>query len=165
MTQELNMLEAIKLAIQTEKDVMDFYLKAAAMTNNERGKKVFEQLAKEEREHAGHFFDIYTGSDLGSFDDFMAQPPTSGHAMLKQLEKALDENVHERKAMELAMKEEEDLVKNLRMTASRIVDPGVREVFERMAQETENHYAIIESEYAHMMGMVHESEIDTYVRE
>lgn len=165
MTQEPNLLDAIKQAIQTEKDVMDFYLKAAALTENERGKKVFEQLAKEEREHAGHFFSIYTGKDLGSFEDFMAKPPSTNHAMLKQLEKALDENVHERKAMELAMKEEEDLVKNLRMTASRIVDPAVRAVFERMAQETEHHYAIIESEYAHMMGMVHESEIDTYVRE
>lgn len=165
MSQEFKLLDAIKHAIQTEKDVMDFYLKAAALTNNDRGKKVFEQLAREEREHAGHFFKIYTGSDLGSFDDFMAQPPKSDHVMLRQLEKALDENVHERKAMELAMKEEEDLVKNLRMTASRIVDPAVRAVFDRMAEETEHHYAIIESEYAHMMGMVHETDIDTYVRE
>jgi rubrerythrin len=165
MNQEPSLLDAIKQAIQTEKDVMDFYLKAATLTSNERGKKVFEQLAKEEREHAGHFFEIYTGSDLGSFEDFMAMPPSKGHAMLKQLEKALDENVHERKAMELAMKEEEDLVKNLKMTASRIVDPSVRAVFERMARETENHYAIIESEYARMMGMVHETDIDTYVRE
>ena len=165
MNQEPSLLDAIKQAIQTEKDVMDFYLKAATLTSNERGKKVFEQLAKEEREHAGHFFEIYTGSDLGSFEDFMAMPPSKGHAMLKQLEKALDENVHERKAMELAMKEEEDLVKNLQMTASRIVDPSVRGVFERMARETENHYAIIESEYARMMGMVHETDIDTYVRE
>ena len=165
MPQEMKMIEAIKIAIQTEKDVMDFYLTAAASTENERGKKVFEQLASEEREHAGHFFKIYTGSDLGSFEDFMAQPPSASHSMLKQLEKALDENVHERKAMELAMQEEEDLLKNLRMTASRIVDPGVRAVFDRMAEETENHYAIIESEYAHMMGMVHETDIDTYVRE
>jgi rubrerythrin len=165
MNQEPSLLDAIKQAIQTEKDVMDFYLKAATLTSNERGKKVFEQLAREEREHAGHFFEIYTGSDLGSFEDFMAMPPSKGHAMLKQLEKALDENVHERKAMELAMKEEEDLVKNLQMTASRIVDPSVRAVFERMARETENHYAIIESEYARMMGMVHETDIDTYVRE
>ena len=50
MPQEMKMLEAIKLAIQTEKDVMDFYLKAAALTNNDRGKKVFERLAEEERE-------------------------------------------------------------------------------------------------------------------
>ncbi len=56
MNQEPILLDAIKQAIQTEKDVMDFYLKAAALTNNERGKKIFEQLAKEEREHAGHFF-------------------------------------------------------------------------------------------------------------
>ena len=165
MNQEPSLLDAIKQAIQTEKDVMDFYLKAAALTNNERGKKVFEQLAREEREHAGHFFEIYTGSDLGSFEDFISMPPSKGHAMLKQLEKALDENVHERKAMELAMQEEQDLVKNLQMTASRIVDPSVRAVFERMARETENHYAIIESEYARMMGMVHETDIDTYVRE
>jgi len=165
MNQEPSLLDAIKQAIQTEKDVMDFYLKAAALTNNERGKKIFEQLAKEEREHAGHFFDIYTGSDLGSFEDFISTPPSKGHVMLKHLEKALDENVHERKAMELALKEEEDLVKSLLMTASRIVDPAVRAVFERMARETENHYAIIESEYAHMMGMVHETDIDNYVRE
>jgi len=165
MTQEPKLLEAIKLAIQTEKDVMDFYLKAAALTNNDRGKKVFAQLAKEEREHAGHFFKIYTGSDLGSFEEFMSQPPKANHAMLVQLQKALDENVHERKAMELAMKEEEDLVKSLRLAASRIVDPSVRAVFDRMAEETETHYAIIESEYAHMMAMVHETDIDTYVRE
>lgn len=165
MPQELKLLEAIKLAIQTEKDVMDFYLKAAALTNNERGKKVFELLAKEEREHAGHFFKIYSGSELGSFEDFMAQPPSSNHAMLKQLEKALDENTHERKAMELALQEEEDLAKNLRMTASHIVDPSVRAVFDRMAEETEAHYAIIESEYAHLMAMVHETDIDIYVRE
>lgn len=165
MPQEMKLVEAIKLAIQTEKNVMDFYLKAAALTNNERGKKVFEQLAKEEREHAGHFFKIYTGSDLGSFEEFMAQPAKNDHAMLRQLEKALDENVHERKAMELAMTEEEDLLKNLRLTASHIVDPAVRAVFDLMAEETETHYAIIESEYAHMMAMVHETDIDTYVRE
>ena len=165
MPQEMKMREAVKLAIQTEKDVMDFYLKAAALTNNERGKKVFEQLAKEEREHARHFFDIYTGSDLGSFEDFMAQPPRASYAMIKRLEKSIDENVHERKAMELALQEEEDLAKNLRMTAAHIVDPSVRAVFDRIAEETETHYAIIESEFAHMMGMVHETDIDTYVRE
>lgn len=165
MPQEMKMIEAIKHAVQTEKDVMDFYLKAASLTENARAKKVFEQLAKEEREHAAHFFDIYTGSDLGSFDEFISRPPSASHSMLRQLEKALDENVHERKAMELAMREEEDLVKSLRMSAALIVDPAVRAVFERMALETEHHYAVIESEYAHMMAMVHETDINIYVRE
>ncbi|MHB8708212.1 MAG: ferritin-like domain-containing protein [Desulfuromonadales bacterium] len=165
MPQEFNMNEALRLAIQTEKDVMDFYSKAAALTKNERGRKVFEQLAKEEREHAGHFFQIYPGKDLGSFDEFMARPAKTEHAMLRELEKALNENVHERKAMQIALKEEEDLAKNLRLTASKIIDPSVRAVFERMAKETEHHFALIESEYARLMAMVHETDIDTYVRE
>jgi rubrerythrin len=165
MPQEFNMQEALRLAIQTEKDVMDFYNKAAALTKNERGRKVFSQLAKEEYEHAGHFFQIYSGKDLGSFDEFMARPAKTEHAMLRELEKALGENVHERKAMQIALKEEEDLAKSLRLTATKIVDPGVRAVFERMAKETENHFALIESEYAHLMAMVHETDIDTYVRE
>lgn len=165
MPQEFNLQEALKLAVQTEKNVMDFYKRAAEITNDPKAKKVFETLAREEREHAEHFFPLYQGGDLGSFEEFISSPPHPDTAMLKELEKAINADVHERKAMEIALREEEDLEKNLRMTASRIIDPAVRGVFEKMAKETHNHYAIIESEYAHMMGMVHETDIDTYVRE
>jgi hypothetical protein len=41
----------------------------------------------------------------------------------------------------------------------------VRSVFELNAKETHNHYLLIESEYARLMGMVHESDMDIYVRE
>lgn len=165
MPQEFNLQNALKLAIQTEKDVMDFYTHAAAITKNARGKKVFLQLAGEEREHVGHFFPLYSGKDFGTLDQFLATPPHSDTVILAQLEKALNANVHERKAMEIALAEEESLAKNLRQTASRIIDPLVRGVFERMAKETEAHYALIESEYAHLMAMVHETDVDIYVRE
>ncbi|PLX84835.1 MAG: ferritin [Desulfuromonas sp.] len=165
MPQEFKLQEALKLAIETEKNVMDFYKRAAEITRDERGKKVFTQLAKEEQEHAGHFFPLYQGADLGSFEDFMATAPQLDSAMLVELEKSLDENVQERKAMEIALREEEELEKNLRLTASKIADTAVRAVFEKMAEETRQHYQIIESEYARLMGMVHETDIDTYVRE
>ncbi|KIH77805.1 Rubrerythrin [Geoalkalibacter ferrihydriticus] len=165
MPQEFNMKEAIKTAVQTEKDVMDFYSRAAQITQNERGRKVFEQLAKEEKEHCSHFFKIYPGNDLGSFEQYIQSPPRKESAMLRNLEKALDENVHERRAMEIALKEEEDLARVLEGTATNIIDPAVRTVFDRMAKETRDHFAVIESEYARLMGMVHETDIDTYVRE
>lgn len=165
MPQEFNLQEALKLACQTEKNVMDFYARAAEITRNPKAKKVFELLAKEEKEHASHFFPLYKGGDLGSFEEFIRSAPHPDSVMLKELEKALDENVHERKAMEIALQEEEDLAKNLYRTANKIIDPAVRGIFEKMARETENHYQIIESEYAHLMGMVHETDIDTYVRE
>lgn len=165
MQQEFTMQEAIKLAIETEKNVGDFYRKAAGITKDERAKKVFETLAKEEAEHARHFFHLYTGGDLGSYDEFMARPAKMDSAMLKELEKTLSDDIHERRAMEIALREEEDLEKKLRMTASKIVDPGVAAVFERMANETRGHFEILESEYAYYMGMVHETDMDTYVRE
>ncbi len=165
MPQEFNVQQALKLAIQTEKNVMDFYKMAAEITKNPRGKKVFTLLSSEEREHAGHFFKLYTGGDLGTFEEFMATPPKQDTAMLHDLKKALDADIHERKAMEIALREEEDLAKSLRITASKIVDPAVRTIFDKMAKETSDHYALIESEYAHLMGMVHETDIDTYVRE
>jgi len=165
MPQEFNVQQALKLAIQTEKNVMDFYKMAAEITQNPRGKKVFTLLSNEEREHASHFFKVYQGGDLGTFEEFMATPPSKDTAMLHDLKRALDANVHDRKAMEIALREEEDLAKNLRMTAARIVDPSVRAIFDKMAKETSDHYALIESEYAHLMGMVHETDIDTFVRE
>ena len=51
------------------------------------------------------------------------------------------------------------------LVAQGVVDPAVRTVFERVVKETQGHYALIESEYAHVMGMVHESDQDTFVRE
>lgn len=95
----------------------------------------------------------------------MAKEPDYESVMLHHLKKEITADLTERKAMEIALKEEEDLAKNLTLTAKQIVDPSVRAVFDRMAQETQNHFAIIESEYAHFMGMVHETDIDTYVRE
>lgn len=165
MPQEFNMQNALEFAIQTEKNTMDLYKHAAGIISNARGKKVFEQLAGEEAEHVGHLFKVYSGKTYGSLADFLKSPPHVDHKTIRQLDKALSEKAHERKAMELALNLEEELAKNLRQTASFIVDPAVRAVFDRLAKETENHYALIESEYAHLMKMVHETDIDTFVRE
>ena len=110
-------------------------------------------------------FKLYNGEDLGDFDVYMAKKPDFENAILLNLKKEIADDLSERRAMEIALHEEEDLAKNLAMTAGRIVDPMVRAVFDRMVKETENHFAVIESEYAHLMGMVHETDIDTYVRE
>lgn len=164
MPQEFNLQDALKLAAQTEKDVMDFYKRAAEIAQDPKAKSVFETLARDERQHAEHFFPLYDGDELGTFEEFISSPPED-NVILNELEKALDSDVHERKAMEIALREEEKLERNLEVTAQKIVDPAVRSVFEQMAKETRNHYEIIESEYARMMGMVHETDIDTFVRE
>jgi rubrerythrin len=165
MPQEYGLQEALGLAIRAKKNLMDFYLQAAAITENPKGRKTFEYLAEEVRENARKFFSHYRGSDMGSFEEYMGKPPRNDSVMMAALKKALDKNVHERKARELAMAEEEDMAKNFRLAATHIVDPVVRAVFEEVAADAMNHHALIESEYARLMAMVHETDIDTYVRE
>ena len=157
--------EAIKQAIQTEKNAMNFYELSAKQMKDPDAKRLFEQLAKEEREHASHFYKAYQGSDLGSFDDFMAAPPQNESTWISSIKKVIGSDFSEQKALELAMDKEQNLEKTLKETAAKIADPTVKEVFELNARETHNHYLTIESEYARIMAMVHESDMDTYVRE
>ncbi|RME29154.1 MAG: hypothetical protein D6806_01800, partial [Deltaproteobacteria bacterium] len=44
-------IKSIELAMKNEKTEMEFYLNQAGRTRNELAKKMFEQLAEEEREH------------------------------------------------------------------------------------------------------------------
>ncbi len=157
--------EAIKQAIQTEKNAMNFYQLGAKQMKDPEAKRLFEQLAKEEREHAAHFYNAYRGADIGSFDDFMGAPPQNESVWLSSINKVIGPDFTEQKALEVAMEKETNLEKALRETAAKISDPSVKDVFELNAKETHNHYLTIESEYARIMAMVDESDMDTFVRE
>jgi Fur family ferric uptake transcriptional regulator len=45
--------DALRIAIATEKSGLEFYSRAAALTTDTRGRRVFEKLAEEEKEHLG----------------------------------------------------------------------------------------------------------------
>lgn len=156
---------ALKRSVQTEKNAMNYYQIAAKHMKDEGAIKTFELLAREERDHAKHFFDTYTGDDMPSFEEFINAPPENESDWLSDLEKAIAGGLDERKAMELAMEKEKKLEESLREMAAKVSDPAVAAVFEENAKSTHNHYVIIESEYARLMGMVHETDIDTFVRE
>jgi rubrerythrin len=165
MGKEYNIQEALKMAIQAEKDSMDFYRRAAAVTKNERAKKVFDLLANEEVGHLKSFFDHYKGGEFGDLKTFMESAPNLKNATYQALEKAISENTHEQAALEIALKEEKSCIEQYSMLVKDIIDPLVRGVFQRVVKETENHYALIEDEYMHVMKMVDKSDQDIYVRE
>ncbi|MBJ6725558.1 ferritin-like domain-containing protein [Geomesophilobacter sediminis] len=157
--------EAIRQAIQTEKNAMNFYELGAKEMKDKDAKRIFEQLAREEREHASHFFKAYTGDDIKSFDQFMAAPPEHESVWIKSIKKVIGPDFTEKKALEAALEKEANLEKTLTETAAKITDAKIREVFEINARETHNHYLTIESEYSRIMAMVDESDMDTFVRE
>lgn len=165
MGKEYTLQEAICLAIKTEKESMDFYRKAASVAKNERAKKVLDMLANEEVGHLKAFFDHYKGSEFGDLTSYINSPVDTKNPTYAKLVKAISEDMIEQKALELALIEEKECIGQYTQLAQGVVDPAVKAVFERVLKETRGHYALIESEYAHIMGMVHESDQDTFVRE
>ncbi len=165
MGKEYTIQEALKLAIQAEKDSMDFYRRAASVTRNERARKVFELLANEEVGHLKSFFEHYKGKDFGDLTTFMEAPPNKKNATYLALEKAIDEETHEQKALEIALKEEKACIEQYTLMVKDIIDPLVRGIFEKVVKETQGHYDMIEDEYMHVMTMVSKSDQDIYVRE
>jgi rubrerythrin len=161
----IDVQEAVRRSIQTEKNAMNFYQLGGRQMKNPDARKTFELLAREEREHAAQFYRIYTGSDIPSLEAFLDTPFDNESSWVASITRLVDSDFNEQKALELAMEREKNLEETLLETAARIGDPAVRAVFELNARETHNHYLLIESEYARIMGMVHETDMDTYVRE
>ena len=165
MFEKVDVQEAIKRSIQVEKNARDFYRLGATHMKDAQAKKTFELLAREESEHAKWFYEIYEGSDIPDFDVFMAVDPDTDSDWLSDLEKQLMEGLPVRRAMELAMEKELNLEESLRQLAAKITDSKVRDVFLLNATSTHHHYELIESEYARLMAMVHETDIGIFVRE
>jgi len=165
MGKEYSLEQALKLAIQGEKDSMDFYRKAASVAKNERAKKVFDLLANEEVGHLKSFFQHFKGKEFGDVESFMKTPPDTNNPTYRALMKVLDDETMEKQALEIAMKEEKSVVEQYTLLAKDIVDPLVKAIFERVVKETQGHYDMIEDEYMHIMGMVDKTDQDIYVRE
>jgi rubrerythrin len=161
----IDVQEAIKRSIQTEKNAMNFYQLGAQQMKDPAACKTFELLAREEREHAGQFFRIYKGTDIPSLEAFLDSPFDNESTWVASITRLIDSDFTEKKALELAMEREKNLEDALMDIAAKIEDADVKAVFVLNAKETHNHYLMIESEYARTMGMVHESDMDTYVRE
>ena len=165
MGKEYSLEQALKLAIQGEKDSMDFYRKAASVAKNDRAKKVFDLLANEEVGHLKAFFQHFKGKEFGDVESFMKTPPDTNNPTYRALMKVLDDETMEKQALEIAMKEEKSVVEQYTLLAKDIVDPLVKAIFERVVKETQGHYDMIEDEYMHIMGMVDKTDQDIYVRE
>ncbi len=161
----INVQEAVRRSIQTEKNAMNFYQLGAQQMSNQDARKTFELLAREEREHAGQFYRIYTGTDIPSLDAFLDTPFDNESSWIASITRLVESDFTEQKALELAMEREKNLEETLLDTAAKIDEADVRAVFELNARETHNHYLLIESEYARLMGMVHETDMDIFVRE
>ena len=149
----VDLQNVIKDSIQTEKDAMDFYKYGAERMAVDKARQTFEILAREEYQHAESFYRIYSGDDIPSFEKFMSTPPNTESSWWKNLQSLLVQDFDERKALELAIEQEDALEKSLREMAANINDPDIARVFLANATSTHNHLELVEEDYKAMFGM------------
>lgn len=149
----IDVSKAIKDSIQTEKDAMDYYKYGAERMAEDKARQTFEILAREEYQHAESFYRIYPGDDIPSFQEFMSKPPNTESVWWKNLQSLLVQDFDERKALELAIEQEEALEKNLREMAEKIDNPDIARVYLANASSTHNHLELVEEDYRAMFGM------------
>ena len=149
----IELQQAIRASMQTEKDAMDYYRFGAERMPDDKARATFELLAREERQHAESFYRIYPGTDIPSFEAFMSTPPDTASPWWQTLQKLLTQDFDERKALELAIEQEDALEQELRAMAAKVGDPEVARVYLANASSTHHHLEIIEDEYRAMLGM------------
>jgi rubrerythrin len=142
---------ALRQAILTEKNAMDYYHYAGEKMYNERAKLTFHLLAREEREHARSFYDTYRWDDLPPFDELMAAPPDTGSEWWQALQQTMLGDFDEPLALALAIERESALEEELRSIAEKVTDPAVREVFLLNARLTHHHRQMVEQDYQAML--------------
>jgi len=142
-------IEAIKMAIQMEKDGRAFYEEAAKKTENKLGKKMFETLAKDEIEHLNTFqkmFDKITGT--GEWREIAQDSPKKGKVPIfeEEIQKKGDVNPTELDALRTAMDNERKSIDFYNNVAEETEDPLGKKIFTKIREEEKYHYDLLQAQ-------------------
>ena len=142
---------ALKVAIETEEDGLDMYNAAAEKAENPIAKKMFEGLAEDEKHHLEMIKAIaeYMGLE-GMWQAAREGTPTDRLETIftKAREEVVEKEAptaDEFQALGRAMKFEKNGHDYYVEAAEKATDEDAKELFERLAQEEDEHYRILES--------------------
>lgn len=160
-----NVKDAIKTAIQMEKDGYSFYQKASAQTSSDMGRTVFKSLAADELLHLEVFqklFDEKVGKDewydlVNTSKKYVDIP-----IFPKDLEKVEGANpdTSEIDALYIAMDSEQRAIEYYTKIRENISDDEVNKIIDEIINQEKNHYNILEGEFHHINSTGYWFELD-----
>lgn len=160
MTDENEAMEAIKKAIQMEKDGRDFYLNAAAQTSSSMGRSIFESLANDELIHLQTFKKIFEDQVSAEEWDTLVES-SKKYADLPIFPKNLQQmagarpDSDELDALNLAMDAEKYAIDFYGRILDSTEDATVRKILEEIISQEKNHYLILNEEFTHLSSTGH----------
>lgn len=155
MTDIENVKDAILTAIQMEKDGYSFYMKAAAQTNSDMGRSIFQSLASDEQRHLDVFQKMFENKvsqtewkDLVESSKKYAKIPIFP-TDLKDAP-GIDADSTELDALRMAMDSEKEAIEYYDKIKEKIEDKDVKNVIDEIVDQEKNHYLLLENEFNHI---------------
>src|SRR5215831_9562899 len=143
--------DALRIAIATERSGLQFYTKAAAIATDPRGRRVFEKLAAEEKEHLGTLERRYR--ELTAQDPLLESRPTflffkgPANGIFAEGTEKLRAGVDDLQALLIGIRCERDSHKFFKKYGERFEDSEGKQIFLEFAEEEGAHRDLLIAEY------------------
>ena len=143
--------DALRIAIATERNGFEFYRRAARLTHDARGRKVFEDLAHEEKEHLGKLEARY--SELLQRDPKLESLPTflffkgAAHGLFAEGVERLLRGVNDQQALMIGIRCERGSHRFFKKYGERFEDSEGKQIFLEFADEEREHLNLLVREY------------------
>ena len=147
--------DAIKTAIQMEKDGYSFYKKAAAQTNSEMGRTIFEGLASDEQMHLDVFEKMFD-EQVGKKEWNGLVNSSKKYANIPIFPKDLknseisDPDISEIDALRIAMDSEKKAIDYYSKIKEKLTGEELVEIIDEIIEQEKNHYQLLEDEFNHI---------------
>jgi Fur family ferric uptake transcriptional regulator len=143
--------DALRIAIATERSGLDFYTHAAKVTRDTRGRKVFQDLAKEENDHLGRLEARY--NELLRRDPQLETRPTflffkrAASGLFAEAAEQLKHGVGDREALMIGIKCERGSHRFFKKYGEQFEDSEGKQIFLEFAHEEQQHLDLLRREY------------------
>jgi len=143
--------DALRIAIATERSGLEFYSRAARLTRDARGRKVFEDLAHEEGEHLGKLEARY--NELLRRDPKLESRPTflffkgAAHGLFAEGAERLLRGVNDQQALMIGIRCERGSHRFFKKYGERFEDSEGKQIFLEFADEERDHLDLLVREY------------------
>jgi Fur family ferric uptake transcriptional regulator len=151
VTELLFARDALRIAIATERSGLDFYSRAARITKDARGRRIFEKLAEEEREHLSTLEARY--GQLLQQDPQLESRPTflffkgAANGLFAAGAEQLSRGVNDREALMIGIKCERGSHRFFKRYGEKFEDSEGKKIFLEFADEERAHLELLIREY------------------
>jgi Fur family ferric uptake transcriptional regulator len=150
-TEMLFARDALRIAIATERSGLEFYSRAARITKDPRGRRVFEKLADEEKKHLGTLETRYR--ELLQQDPQLESRPTflffkgAANGLFAAGADQLTKGVNDRQALMIGIRCERGSHRFFKRYGERFEDSEGKQIFLEFADEERVHLELLIREY------------------